>query len=87
MMTMSTATLLLISGEIACYHNKLDYREWKIMGGTSQAIKKKKEKSKMKMKRGENRIILAHISTSTDMPSELPILPSIMRSRKRQLEL
>jgi len=82
---MSKATLLLISGEIACYHNKLDYREWKIMGGTSQTIKEKKEESKMK--RGENRIILAHISTSTDMPSELPILPSIMRSRKRQLEL
>lgn len=42
------------------------------MGGTSHAIKEKKEKSKMKS--GENRRILAHISTSTDMPSELPYL-------------
>lgn len=42
------------------------------MGGTSQAIKEEKENSKMK--NGENRRILAHISTSTDMPSELPYL-------------
>lgn len=42
------------------------------MGGTSQARKEKKEKSKMKRK--ENRIILAHILTSLDMPSELPYL-------------